>query len=111
MTLCRWTFSNCFLESWRLVFGPGRVHRNSASEDVSKNSALELDDGEDGEPGDSPESDDEEEIVPLDGFDSFAADMLAFSAAEVKRANLISIRILRNALRRLGVRTPCSSHL
>jgi len=29
----------------------------------------------------------------LDEFDSFAADMLAFSTEEVKRANLVSIRI------------------
>jgi len=66
---------------------------------VSEDSELELDDGEDGELGDSTESEDEEEVVPLDELDSFAADLLAFSTEDVERASLVSLRILRNFLR------------
>jgi len=62
---------------------------------VSEDSEPELDDGDDREPGDSPETDDEEEVVPLDELDSFAADLLAFSTEVVERANLVSLRILR----------------
>jgi len=58
---------------------------------VSEDSELELDDGDDGELGDSPKSEDKEEIVPLNELDSFAADMLAFSAEDVERANLVSL--------------------
>jgi len=83
------------------LYGPGRDRRDAASEDVSEDSELEPGDGEDGEPGDSPESDNEEEVVPLDELDSFAADMLAFSTEDVERANLVSWWILRNFLRRL----------
>jgi len=72
------------------LYGPGRDRRDAASEDVSEDSELEPGDGEDGEPGDSPESDNEEEVVPLDELDSFAADMLAFSTEDVERANLVS---------------------
>jgi len=50
---------------------------------VTEDSEPELDDGDEGKPGDSPESDDEEEVVPLDELDSFAADMLAFSTEDV----------------------------
>jgi len=66
---------------------------------VSEESELELDDGDDGEPGDFPESEDEEEGVPLDELDSFAADMLAFSTEDVERANVVSLWILRDFLR------------
>jgi len=45
---------------------------------VSEDSELELEDGEDREFGGSTESKDEEYVVPLDGLDSFAADMSAF---------------------------------
>jgi len=83
------------------LYGPRRDRRDAASDDVSEDSELELDDGDDGEPGDSPESDDEEEVVPLDEPDSFAADMLAFSAEDVERANSVSLRILRALLRSL----------
>jgi len=83
------------------LYGPGRDLRNAASDDVSEDSELELDDGDDGEPEDSPESEDEEEVIPLDEFDSFAADMLAFSTEDVERANLGSLLILRNFLRSL----------
>jgi len=65
---------------------------------VSEDSELELEDGEDGEPGDCPESEDEEEVVPLDGLDSFAADVFAVSTEEVERDNLVSLRILRRFL-------------
>jgi len=68
---------------------------------VSEDSEPELGDGDDGEPGDSPESEDEEEVVPLDELDSFAADRLAFSTEDVERANLVSLRILRDFLRSL----------
>jgi len=68
---------------------------------VSEDSEPELDDGDDGEPGDSPESDDDEEVVPLDELESFAADMLAFSTEDSERANLVSLRILRAFLRSL----------
>jgi len=66
---------------------------------VSEDSELELDDGDDGEPGDSPESESEEEGVPLEELDSFAAGMLAFSTEDVERANFVSLRILRDFLR------------
>jgi len=49
------------------MYGPRRDQRDSASENVSEESKLELEDGEDGDPGNSPESEDEEEGVPLDG--------------------------------------------
>jgi len=49
---------------------------------VSEDSELELEDGDDGEPEDSPESEDEEEVVPLDELDSFAADMLVLSTQD-----------------------------
>jgi len=68
---------------------------------VPEDSEPELDDGDDGEPGDSPESDDEEEAVPLDELVSFAADMLTFSAEDVERANLVSLRISRAFLQSL----------
>jgi len=68
---------------------------------VSKDSELELDDGDDGEPGDSPKSEDEEEVVPLDELDSLAAVMLAFSTEDVERANLVSLRILHDFFRSL----------
>jgi len=105
MTFCRSAFSNRFLESGRLLYGPGRDRRDAASDDVSEDSELELYDGEDGEPGDYPESEDEEEVVPLDELDSFAADMLAFSTEDVERASLVSLRILRNFLRSLRSRS------
>ena len=50
---------------------------------MSEDWELELDDGEDGDPGASPELEDEEEVVPLDELDPFAADMLAFSTGDV----------------------------
>jgi len=81
------------------MYGPGQDLRDAASDDVSEDSELELDDGDNGETGSSPESEDEEDIVPLDELDSFAADMLAFSTEDVERANLVSLRILRNFLR------------
>jgi len=81
------------------MYGPGRDLRDAASDDVSEDSELELDDGDNREPGSSPESEDEEDIVPLDELDSFTADMLAFSTEDVERANLVSLRILRNFLR------------
>jgi len=87
------------------LYGPGRNRRDSASEDESEDSELEIDDGEYGEPGDSLESEDGEEVVPLDGLDSFAADVLAFSTEEVDRANLVSLRILRNFSRSLRARS------
>jgi len=99
MTFSRAAFSNRFLESGRPLYGPRRDRRDAASDDVSEDSELELDDGDDGEPGDFPESEDEEEVVPLDEFDSFAADMLAFSTEDVERANLISLRIFRDIMR------------
>jgi len=68
---------------------------------VSEDSELELDDGENGEPGDASESEDEEEVVPLEELDLFAADMLAFSTEDVERANLVSLWILRNFLQSL----------
>ena len=99
MTFSRSAFSNRFFESGRPLYGPGRDRRDAAPDDVSEDSELELDDGDDGEPGDSPESEDEEKVVPLDELDSFAANMLAFSNEDVKRANLVSLRILRDFLR------------
>jgi len=105
MTLCRSTFSNPFLESGRLLYGPGRHSRDAASDDVSEDSELALDNGEDGGLGDSPETEDEEEDVPLDGPDSFAADMLEFSAEAFEQANLVSFRIIRNFLRSLRSRS------
>ena len=87
------------------MYGPGRDCRDAASDDVSEDSELALDDGEEGEPGDSPESEDEEEVLPQEELDSFAADMLAFSNEDVERANLVSLRILRNFLRRLRSRS------
>jgi len=66
---------------------------------VAEDSELELDDGDDGEPGDAPGSVDEEEVVRLDELDSLAADILAFSPEDVERANLVSLRILRDFLR------------
>jgi len=101
MTFSRSAFSSRFLESGRPLHGPRRDCRDEASDDMSEDSELELDDGDDGEPGDSPESEDEEQIVPLDELDSFAADMLAFSTEDVERANLVSLRILRDFLRSL----------
>jgi len=101
MTFSLWAFSNLFLESGGLLYGPGRDRRDAASDDVSEDLELGLDDGDDGEPGDSPESEDEEEVVPLDDLESFAADMLAFSTEDVERANLVSLRISRNFLRSL----------
>ena len=101
MTSSRSAFSNRFLESGRPLYGPGRDRRDAASDEVSEDSELELDDGDDGEPGDSPESEDEEEVVPLDELDSFAADMSAFSTENVERANVVSLRILRDFLRSL----------
>jgi len=101
MTFSRSAFSNRFLESGRLLYGPRRDRRDAASDEVSEDSELELDDGDDGEPGDSQESEDEEEVVPLDELDSFAADMLVFSTEDVERANLVSLRILRDFLRSL----------
>jgi len=83
------------------LYGPRRDRRDAASDDLSEDSELELDDGDDGEPGDSPESDDDEEVVPLDELGSFAADMLAFSTEDAERANLVSLRILRDFLRSL----------
>jgi len=68
---------------------------------VSEDSELELENGDDGKPGDSRESEDEEEVVPPDELDSFAADMLAFSTEDVERTNLVSLRILRDFLRSL----------
>ena len=101
MTFCRSAFSNRFLESGRLLYGPGRDRRDAASDDVSEDSELELYDGEDGEPGDSPESEDEEEVVPLDELASFVADMLAFATEDVEQANVVSVWILRDCLRSL----------
>jgi len=83
------------------LYGFGRDRRDAASDDVSEDSELELHDGDDGEPGDSPQSEDEDDVVPLDELDSFAADMLAFSTEDVERANLVSFRILRNFLQSL----------
>jgi len=68
MTCCRSAFSNRFLESGRLLYFPGIDLRDAASDDVSEDPELELDDEEDGEPGDSPEWEDEKEVVPLDGL-------------------------------------------
>ena len=104
MTFCRSAFSNRFLDSGPFLYGPGRDLRDAASDDVSEDSELELDDGEDGEPGTSPESEDEEEVVQLDEPYSFAADRLAFSTEDVERANLVFLRILRNFLRSLSSR-------
>jgi len=101
MTFYRSAFSNRFLESGRLLYKPGRGLRDGASDDVSEDSELELDNKEDGEPGDSPESEDEEEVVPLDGLASIVADMLVFSTEDVERANLVSLWNLRNFLRSL----------
>jgi len=101
MTFCRSAFSNCFLELGRLFYGPGRDRRDAASDDVSEDSELKLDDGEDGEPGDSPESEDEEEVVPLNELASFVADMLGFSTEDVQPSNLVSLWILRNFLQSL----------
>jgi len=101
MTFCRSAFSNRFLESGRLSYGPGRDRRDAASDDVSEDSELKIDDGEDGEPGDSLESEDEEEVVPLEERASFVADMLGFSTEDVERANLVSLWILRNFLQSL----------
>ena len=81
------------------MYGFGRDRRDAASDDVSEDSELELHDGDDGEPGDSPESEDEEEVFPLDELASIVADMLAFSTEDVERANLVSLRILRDFLR------------
>jgi len=53
MTFCRSAFSNHFLDSERLLYRPGRYCRVAASDDVSEDLELELDDGEVGEPGDS----------------------------------------------------------
>ena len=75
---------------------------------MSEDSELELDDGEDEEPGDPPESDDREEVVPLDGFDSLAADLLAFSTEEVELAYLFSLQILCNILQSLRSRSRSS---
>jgi len=105
MTFCRSAFSNRFLESGRLLYGPGRDRRDTAFDDMSEESELELDDGEGGEPGDSPEPEDEEEVVPLDELDSVAAEMLAFSTEDAERANLVSLRILRNFWRNLRSRS------
>jgi len=101
MTFSRSAFSNRFLELGRPFYGPRRDRRYAASDDVFEDSELELDDRDDGEPGESPESGDEEEVVPLDEPDSFAADMLACSTEDVERANLVSLRILRDFLRSL----------
>jgi len=68
---------------------------------VSEDLELELDAGENGEPGDSRELEDEEEVVALDELDSFAANMFPFSTEDAERANLVSLRILRNFLRSL----------
>jgi len=101
MTFSRSTFSIRFFESGQSLHGPGRDRREAASDDVSDDSELELDDGDDGESGDSPESEDEKENVPLEERDSLAADMSAFSTEDVERANVVSLRILRNFLRSL----------
>jgi len=45
MTFCQTAFSNRFLESGRLLYGPGRDRQDVASDDVSEDSELELDDG------------------------------------------------------------------
>ena len=50
------------------MYFPGIDLRDAASDDVSEDPELELDDEEDGEPGDSPEWEDEKEVVPLDGL-------------------------------------------
>ena len=84
------------------MYGPGRGRRDAASNDVSEDSELELDDGEDGEPADSPESEDEEEIVPLDEISSFVAEMLAFSTGDVERANLVSLSKLMLLIPKFG---------
>jgi len=105
MTFFRSAFSDRFLESGRPLYGPGRYLRDAASADVSEDSGLELDDGEDGEPGDSPESDHEEEVLSLEELASFAADMLAFSTGDVERASLVSLRIIRNCWRSLRSRS------
>ena len=84
------------------MYGPGRGRRDAASDDVSEDSGLELDDGEDGEPADSPESEDEEEIVPLDESSSFVAEMLAFSTRDVERANLVSLSKLMLLIPKFG---------
>jgi len=101
MTFSRSAFANRFLESGRLLYGPGRDPRDAASDDVSNNAELELDDGEDGKTGDSPESEDEKKVVPLDGLDSFAANRLAFSTEKVEPASLVPLQILRSFLRSL----------
>jgi len=105
MTFCQSAFSNRFLESGRLLYGPRRDLRDAASDDVSEDSELELEDGKNGESRNSPESEDEEEVVPVDELDSFATDMLAFSTEDVERANLVSLRILRIFLRSLRSRS------
>ena len=91
------------------MYGPRRDLRDAASDDVSEDSELELDDGEDGEPEDCPESEDEEEVVPLGGLDSFAADVFAFSTEEVERDNLVSLRFLRRFLGSLRSRSHVRS--
>jgi len=75
------------------LYGRERDRRDAAFDEVSEETALEVDDGKDGEPGHAPESADEKEVVPLDGLDSIAADMLTFSTEDVELSNLVSLRI------------------
>jgi len=105
MTFCRSAFSDRFSESGRLLYGHGRDLRDAASDDVSGDLELELNDGEDGKPGDSPESEDEDEVVPLDELASFTADTLAFSTEDSERDSLVFSRILRTFLRDLRFRS------
>jgi len=76
------------------LYALGQDRPYSAYDDVSEDSELERDDGEDGEPGDLPESKDEEEVVPLEEHESFSADMFKFSTEQVEPANVVSLRML-----------------